>query len=284
MSSRNPKSILYGVDDVIEKWLGITGNNDYGKGKKDPRYSSKTAAKKLTKQSVNVNELFPAKQILDKIQSNWDAGGKKRRSKENWRWEPRLKLDPRNKGEKELEKLAAFLLEESEWTNQIPVCSGLMPEYDEVHRAIDLGRKISDNKFEFIELKFRLENGNLTGDRHPLYAALELLEYGMLYLFARANELIEKSKDLRQAGTVHLVVLGPEAWYSEYNDFQWLANAINKGLDSLLKTEWCASKQEVVMSLCFRKINEEFIEPYNQLKKGIESFRSVFPVYQPVYK
>ena len=285
MSSRNRNSILFGIDDVIETWLGINGDGKYGNGEGDPRYSSRTAALNLTEKSVD--EPFPAKQILDGFQKRWEGGGSQGRSEQNWRWEPQLGLGPSNQGEKELEKLAAFLLGKSEWTNQIPVCSGLMPPpYEEGHRAIDLGRKISDNTFEFIELKFKLGNGNLTGDRHPLYAALELLEYGMLYVFARANELIKQRQecDLSQAGTVHLVVLGPEAWYGEYSDFQWLANVINEGLNSLLNTEWCTPKQELVMSLCFRKLDEEFIEPYNQLQKGMESFRSVFPVYQPAYK
>jgi hypothetical protein len=280
MTSRNSKSILFGVDDVIEKWLGIADNDKLGK---QPRYQSIAAAKQLSGNKPSSKETFPAKQILNRIRTNWNDE-QRQGSKENWRWAPELLMSPSNKGEKELEKLAAFLLGESEWTNQIPVCSGLMPR-SEGGRAIDLVREISETTFEFIELKFKLTKGVVTGDRHPMYAALELLEYGMLYVFAREKKLIKTQKanlDLSQADTVDLVVLGPESWYGEY-DFQWLADAINESLNELLNTNWCKPKQALKMRLCFRKLDKDFLEAYAHLKHSMELFRTSFPRYQPVY-
>ena len=287
MSSRNPNSILYGVDDVIERWLGIDAKDDYGAGTKKPRYGSTTAAINLS--GKNLKQPFPAKELLDLISDNWTKGGKQQRSDENWRWNPKLEMEG-NKGEKELEKIVAFLFGKSSWTNQIPVCSGLMPSgTEEGKRAIDLGRRISDDEFEFIELKFKPGKEGITGDSHPLYAALELLEYGLLYVFARSHKLIKKktkNHDLSQARIVHLVVLGPEPWYQGY-DFQWLSDSINGSLHELLKKDAQFCDLGLEMDFSFRQLSKNFIDSYPLLERAMESFRNDFSEYheyQPVVK
>lgn len=283
MSSRNPNSILYGVDDVIERWLGIDSNDEYGAGTKKPRYGSTTAAIKLS--GKKSSQPFPAREVLNLITDNWTKGGKQQRSARNWRWKPKLQMEG-NKGEKELEKIVAFLFGKSSWTNQIPVCSGLMPPgTEEGKRAIDLGRRISEVEFEFIELKFKPGKEGITGDSHPLYAALELLEYGLLYVFARSYGLIKSraTHDLSKARIVHLVVLGPELWYQRH-DFHWLSDAINDSLRELLEDNEHFPDQELVMDFSFRQLSDKCIASYRLLQETIESFRQDFSEYQLVVK
>lgn len=282
MSCRSSNSILYGVDDLIESWLEIASDK-YGAGTARPRYGSTTAAKELSRKE-EPSQPFPAKMLLGQITENWERGERQERSTENWRWKPMLEMEG-NTGEKELEKLVAFLYGKSSWTNQIPVCSGLMPARDkdgkrseEGKRAIDLGRKIDDGVFEFIALKFRISKKKkvITGDSHPLYAALELLEYGLLYVFARLN-LKPRGEDngLSEARKVHLVVLGPQEWCRDYN-FERLSETINCGLNDLLKD------QSFVMDFSFRQLSDCFIASYPDFLKAIGLFRKDFSEYRSV--
>ena len=83
--------------------------------------------------------------------------------------------------------------------------------------------------YELIELK--TDDGGGT----PLFAAMEILQYGVLYIFSREKfqELGYHGIELLNAKGIHLRVLAPADYYAPYN-LSWLEKSINKGLASFL--------------------------------------------------
>ncbi len=73
---------------------------------------------------------------------------------------------------------------------------------------------------------------------HPVYAAIEVLLYGVLYIFSRRH-LKEFGYDvteqpLLQVKTIHLVVLAPCAYYEGYQ-FEWLERELTNGLKRFIR-------------------------------------------------
>jgi hypothetical protein len=64
---------------------------------------------------------------------------------------------------------------------QIPAASGLLQECEERHMNVDLGGRCGPGWFELVELRIG-PNADT-----PVWAAFEILRYGMLYCFARSN-------------------------------------------------------------------------------------------------
>ena len=71
----------------------------------------------------------------------------------------------------------------------------------------------------------------------PLFAAMEILQYGVLYIFSRENAKTLGYKvadiELLLATGIHLKVLAPATYYEGY-DLSWLEENINGGLDNFL--------------------------------------------------
>ena len=83
--------------------------------------------------------------------------------------------------------------------------------------------------YELIELK--TDDGGGT----PLFAAMEILQYGVLYIFSRENaqKLGYEGVELLKAKGIHLRVLAPADYYAPYN-LSWLEKSIDRGLTSFL--------------------------------------------------
>ena len=126
----------------------------------------------------------------ERIQNNWN--GKPSRSKKNWelRFVPlpedisKQKQGHSHKAEVPLERAiaSAFQGKNTIW-NQMPVASGLVESsYKDKRRAVDLVYKPDSSKasYEFLELK-------VANNKHdsPSDATIEIIEYGLLYLFSR---------------------------------------------------------------------------------------------------
>ena len=90
--------------------------------------------------------------------------------------------------------------------------------------------KTGSKAYEFIELKIASDT--------PLYAAMEILKYGVLYIFCRhdvrASKLVDKESELMRAEKIHLQVLAPKEYYEGY-DLAWLETSINHGLTNFLR-------------------------------------------------
>jgi hypothetical protein len=111
----------------------------------------------------------------------------------------------------------------------IPVASGVLPDAEEGGSRIDLARECGPGWFEFIELKLGKNCDT------PLYAAIEILGHGLLYVFSRvyAEQLgYDPSNLLLSAQHISLKVLAPANSYS-IGSLEEFETAINDGLRAL---------------------------------------------------
>jgi hypothetical protein len=215
-------SIVAGVDEIVDEALGVTEI-----GRTAPHYRHLTAYRTVASgRAVDGSELIS--RMYTRVVANWP--GILCRSRENWRWEKKTYISDQNESaEKRFEKRLAA--ESGEWYNMIPVASGVLPDVEEGGRRIDLARQCSPGWFEFVELKL--------GDtcNTPLHAAIEILGYGLIYVFSRihAKQLGYDSRNLLlSARRISLKVLAPAESYSN-GSLEYLEMAINQGLQDLSK-------------------------------------------------
>lgn len=229
ISGSEGKSILGCVDDIIDKRLRLKVIG------KPPQYRHKESCQKLLEPLVDLGMETLIDEIYKKIGNNWDNSTYHKKSEQNWRFVKQRKIDKGNdssevKLEREIVNIPPELWPEAEdWVNQVPTASGLVDPNADGSRRIDLVHKCGDKEYEFIELK--------VGSDTPLYAAMEILKYGILYIFSRehegASEYVNKESDLLQATNIHLKVLAPANYYESYN-LSWLEKSIDRGLASFL--------------------------------------------------
>jgi hypothetical protein len=115
----------------------------------------------------------------------------------------------------------------------VPVASGVMLGADEGGRRIDLAHRCSPGSYEFIELKLGIACDT------PLHAAMEILEYGLIYVFSRVHldSLgYDRMNELLRANAIALKVLAPAESYLP-GSLEALEQAINFGLAELWKME-----------------------------------------------
>ena len=259
---------LYGVDHLFYEWLELdtrpldepNSTADYGNSPAIAREICLTRATEV---------LPPITEAFQQIQNNHQNAlirGPRPPQNSNYRWSKQLTMQAHNSGEKRLEKLAASILND-DWVNQVPVCSGFTWA-SEGKRAIDLARRISEHECEFIELKYARDHG---GANHPLYAIMEILEYGLVYLMARNNLLIidaDPQTYLRGVNRINLVVLAPAEFFNEF-EIAWLLNALNNGLAQLVERE----NLNIEMSLRCNVLSNEFITFYHDLEDKMDNRR-----------
>ncbi len=184
-------------------------------------------------------------------------------SKQNWRFEKQTKMNPKNDSlEKVLEKMVVTPSENIQWVNQVPVASGVFTSRGDGKRAIDLVSRISEGTYEFVELK--------TMSNNPVYAAFEILLYGILYIFYRKNVLSQNKEDAKKeilkAKAVCLVVAAPHAYFTGYEHLGTLQSLLSSQLLS-----W-ASKTSEKCSMSFRFDSFEFNDPKTVIAKNVNKF------------
>lgn len=109
--------------------------------------------------------------------------------------------------------------------------------------------KVRDQTYEFIELK--------VGSDHPLRAAIQLLQYAVLNVFARrryAPDLVQR-RPLLRARQITLTVLAPATFYQEY-DFAWLEESLDRGAATL-----GLAAPNLKMSFRFQAFPADFLWP-----------------------
>ena len=219
--------ILHGTYPIIDKFFSI------GRvGKSTPHYQHKTSCQKLSDEPrLDIDRYDLVHQLFDRITANWrNAQRSKPRSPsgENWRFKPRkcyVSKSPEVQLEREIVKTS------SDWVNQVPTSSGLVSPYDDRVRNIDLVAEVKPCEFEFVELK--------VASNTPLFAAMEILGYGVIYLVSRCH-IAEMGYDEKHKGwsilrayDIHLKVLAPQKFYANY-ELGWLESLINDGLEQFL--------------------------------------------------
>ncbi len=216
-------SILSGLGEICDLWLGV----DASWPGKPSRYRHMATFQRLCQNpwgGLSGQRLI--EDLYSRISKNWSGGPC--RGRENWRFKKQLKMTETNPSEEvTLERTIARITDDN-WVNQVPIASGIdgtrgSHNVDLIHR--------SGAKFSFIELKVE--------SNHPLFAAFEIVEYGMVYVFSRihASKLGHQAENLEllRATEVRLQVLAPHAFYDAAS-IDWLRrleHCLNTGLEQV---------------------------------------------------
>jgi len=217
-------SILSGIENHVDEWLKTAPKG------KPPYYRHRTAANELTRRNTAITG---TSEFLDtcysQIHNNWleaiDAGYSKP-SRENWRWKRHLNLSPQNKSpELRLERAIVNACGEN-WSNQMPTASGLVGPAADKRAAVDLVYRHDSETYSLIELKVNGDN--------PLFAAIEILIYGLLLVWSRNNQhelgYDVQAQPVLAANNVTFGVLAPSNYYNDF-DLTNFASTLNSSLD-----------------------------------------------------
>ncbi len=221
-------SILKGVGALVDDWLKTEPKG------KPPYYRHRAAANELTRRNSPISG---TKEFLNasytQIHENWLAAidaGYANPSKENWRWKRHLDLSFENKSpELKLERAIVGACGD-DWSNQMPTASGLVGPAADKRAAVDLVCREDSTTNSLIELKVNSDN--------PLFAAVEILMYGLLFVWSRNNQeelgYDPNIQPVLAANTVTLGVLAPTNYYHDC-DLTNLVSALISGLEEFGK-------------------------------------------------
>ena len=189
----NNPSVLTELRPLIREWLVM-------------RYETKSEARELLQRTM-------AAPTLEKWVRKITMRGTNN-SQELWKWRTVPAIAKRNSSkEKVLEKAVASVLPPAEWANQVVTASGLSRNSGDGRRNIDLVQRIGQGRFRFIELKI--------GSNNPVYAAVELLEYALLYWWLRQHPEFQKEgredPELLSAKFIAMEVLAPRKYYEGFD-------------------------------------------------------------------
>ena len=216
-------SILAGIGSLVDEWLEIEPKG------KPPCYRHRSAALDLSRRDAPITG---TRNFLEasyaQIHNNWLAAikaGYSNPSKENWRWKQNLKLSPENTSpEVRLERSIVDACGDS-WSNQMPTASGLVGPAADKRAAVDLVYRENPTTYSLIELKVDADN--------PLFAAIEILMYGLIFVWSRNNKdrlgYDVKNQPVLATESVTLAVLAPSDYYRDF-ELKNLGSAINDGL------------------------------------------------------
>jgi len=216
-------SILAGIGSLVDDWLEI---NPKGK---PPFYRHRSAALDLSRRKAPITG---TRDFLEasyaQIHNNWLAaieGGYSKPSKENWRWKRHLELSPENTSpELKLERSIVNACGD-DWSNQMPTASGLVGPAADKRAAVDLVHREDPTTYSLIELKVDSDN--------PLFAAIEILMYGLLFVWSRNNQdrlgYDVEIQPVLAAENLTLAVLAPGDYYREV-ELKNLVSVLDDGL------------------------------------------------------
>jgi hypothetical protein len=169
--------------------------------------------------------------MFARIACNWEAALARTKlpaSAENWRWHKPVPAHAEHNPSPEVtfERAvvqAALACGRMDWSNQVPIASGIGGSNANRRRAIDLIHRRSEGAFDFIELKI--------GSDTPLFAAFEIIQYGMIWLLSRQHQrmLGYANRALLCATDVRLCVVAPTDFYREHR-FDDFGRGLSAGL------------------------------------------------------
>ena len=272
-----PISILDGADSAIDRWLGVEKRGRPG------QHRLKSASRRLRGRPrmrrdaaglISVLLCIMGRNLEEaRYDGTWDPPG------ENWRLRrrPRPPVSPGAHPEAALERRIVSLRPRT-WANQVPTALGLCGPRSDRRRCVDLvERKERSDEFLFYELKWRSDT--------PLMAAMEILQYGAIYIFCRYL-LLESAcagahGDLLRAKIVRLRVLAPARYYGDA-DLKWLEDAIRGGLDRFLGNE---GRLDLQMDFAFEAFpgRIRWTSDLSRLPEGevTKALNGRYPVYAP---
>jgi len=215
--------ILNGTGSIIDDWLELSPRG------KPPYYQHKISANELFSRKEAIADTADClSQCYQKIHHNWyvaNERGNSKPSRQNWRWKQHLELSSKNQSPELILERKIVSQGGDNWSNQMPVASGVVGSSSDKRAAVDLVHKNGGNEFKFIELKVESNT--------PLFAAIEILFYGLLFIWSK-NNMHELDYDIEEqpvlaASKLELCVLAPPQYYKKY-DSENLIQALNRGL------------------------------------------------------
>ena len=273
------KGILGGTGHIIDHFFGLEQF-----GSSAPHYKNKLSCLYLSENSFPELESLPLLADLYRtIESNWQQSRPhygKPPSQENWRVERRPEIADRNTSPEVTLERGIIQATDDTWVNQVPTSSGLTgPRYDKV-RNMDLAHNLGHGEWEFIELKVNSDT--------PLYAAMEIVQYGLLFLFSRCHQQelqYDTAKDLLQATHVHLKVLAPSRYYTRNRAaqpyrLQWLEESLNEGLEQFVDER---TRSSLRMDFQFEAFPSNFTWPSTNGAHDPDAIRAALRNRRPVY-
>ena len=221
MRRKGETGLFAGVREIVDQTLGVDD------------FTTKTAADTLTKHGFGLGTAMLVQDLFIRLDSNWALTRPKALpSQQNFRWNcPQTSIADRNaSAEVTLERALMGALAtagRTDWSNQVPLISGIAGPHAFKRRAIDLVWRQGESCFEFVELK-------MTSDDTPVFAAIEILVYGLLWLLSRRDRKVlgYAANPILDAQELRLSVLAPRDYYSRYS-IGPLAIAVNDGLRKL---------------------------------------------------
>ena len=241
------------MGNILDNWLGLSGIR-IGE---PPQYRHQSTINQLAANPFRARSFNLTSSLLSFIEERV-KNGTGRPGSENWRFRQLTEVDPRN-DEVLLERTLIHALMQrgdNSWGNSIPIASGVCEPGADGRMAVDLVKR-DNSDLSLIELKV---NANT-----PLYAAFEILGYGLCYAIARALPVkfgCRGDAELFQnKGHVLLRVLAPRAYYGNNSQVGWLLNLedrINKDLQSLDLPFRC-DDCKYDMNFCFEVFSDEFL-------------------------
>ena len=274
------KGILNGVDLIIEEELLPPGVRA---GTKPPFYMKKTTILNLIKKKKLAGSFKGlCERSYAKIKDNFKTDHF--RVSDTGNWVLRKELETRHEKEVKLERDIVAL--DDNWANQVSTASGLVGSTAGKRRAIDLVRKLQSDTYQFIELK-------VTSDT-PVAAAIEVLEYALLYIFSRkhcGSLKIPNDIPLMSAKKIELRVLAPGTYFTDQNrnrdkklDLKWFESALDSGIATFCK----ASKAGVEMDFRFLQFDKDFTWSNAKASESgraafLEQLRADVNAIHPVY-
>ncbi len=229
------RSILACVDAEIDRCL--FNDEQIQKGFRYEHKRSYLALGKEPPDHFDGYKLISA--IYNRIEKNLMRRPQREPSPANWKFRPttnegNLKTDANNKSEEVTLERAIVQRWPQKWTYQMPVASGLFGEHTDKRRAVDLVHIKDNDHFDFVELKIKSDT--------PLYATMEILGYGLVYLASRKDFLgglkYGNKEPVLSAKKINLVVLAPREYYGEYNkehNIKWLQQGLDNNLNKFIK-------------------------------------------------
>jgi hypothetical protein len=209
--------------------------------------------------------------LIEQIRSNLRNSGEdwERTSKENWREEKiNPNISPKNDSEEvKLERAIAQLLKKdgrTDWWNQMPIASGLIGSNKDRRRAIDLVHRYNDSKsYDFVELKIERYSDNT-----PLFALMEILLYGLVYLVLRKEwkwlPECSKNSPVFTATNIRLIVLAPKKFYEgdegKKDELGRLEKQLTDALGQIVKNELPGVDLSMEISSYWPKPLDEWME------------------------
>lgn len=225
--------ILAGTEEIINECLFDDKARSY-------RHIAEGRKLRQFPASKDCNAENMVSRLIQKIRDNLNERdpGKVGKSTENWRDKPQPNISVNNNSkEVRLERAIAEMViktKRKDWWNQMPIASGLIHSDKDRRRAIDLVHNYGTDltSYDFIELKIDSDT--------PLFAMMETLLYGLVYLVLRKEPdwLPEgsRNKPIFMAKKIGLRVLAPSEFY-EMSNLSWLEQELTVALSKVIDNE-----------------------------------------------